>query len=153
MARPKDRKEMSICHPDRLVQARGLCNSCYTRAKRAKELDKYPKKQSKKNKPARCHPEKKIHALDLCMYCYNRQQNLKPYDMTVKHYEDLLSAQSGNCAICLGENHLPNIVLFVDHNHTTGQVRGLLCARCNTGIGLLKDDIGIMFSAIEYLQN
>ena len=42
--------------------------------------------------------------------------------------------------------------LSVDHCHTTGKVRGLLCQSCNTGIGLLKEDTKLFMAAIEYLE-
>ena len=39
----------------------------------------------------------------------------------------------------------------IDHCHSTGKVRGILCSKCNTAIGLLKEDTGIMFNAISYI--
>ena len=43
--------------------------------------------------------------------------------------------------------------LCIDHNHTTNQVRGLLCQNCNTALGLVGDDIGILENLINYLNN
>jgi hypothetical protein len=43
--------------------------------------------------------------------------------------------------------------LFVDHQHSTGRVRGLLCARCNTGIGLFDESVDLMGRAIKYLTD
>ena len=53
------------------------------------------------------------------------------------------------CAIC-GDK--PN-TLRMDHNHNTGEIRGMLCDSCNTGIGLLKDDPDIIIKAAEYVKN
>lgn len=61
--------------------------------------------------------------------------------------------QGHRCLIC--GRHKSNTVhgrLVIDHCHDTGQVRGLLCSRCNTGIGLLMDSPEIMFAAIAYLE-
>ena len=51
-----------------------------------------------------------------------------------------------SCAICGKDDE----VLRMDHNHDTGEIRGMLCDHCNTGIGSLKDDVSIMLNAIEY---
>lgn len=73
----------------------------------------------------------------------------KSYGITVKQYEEMLSAQQGCCAIC----HTPpgDRRLAVDHCHTTKAVRGLLCVKCNTAIGKLNDDPVILQRAIDYL--
>jgi hypothetical protein len=79
------------------------------------------------------------------------------YGITTEQYNSMLAAQNNVCAIC----KLPESVrgnggairpLDVDHCHTTGKIRGLLCTRCNKAIGILKDDISIIESAIVYLQ-
>lgn len=78
----------------------------------------------------------------------------KLYGITVEDYEEMLDAQGGVCAICGGNNegHLrKNLKLAVDHNHETGRVRGLLCDKCNRGIGLLKNQENIE-SAMLYLR-
>jgi hypothetical protein len=69
-------------------------------------------------------------------------------DFLIKMYED----QDGKCKIC---ENLPTTQrgLHVDHCHTTGTVRGLLCHGCNTGIGNLKDDPILLQKAINYLTN
>lgn len=82
----------------------------------------------------------------------------KKYGITEERYYELLAAQNGVCAICgqperdvdsrLGVKRL----LAVDHCHSTGAVRGLLCRRCNTGIGLLDHDVARFMAAARYLQ-
>lgn len=69
------------------------------------------------------------------------------YDMTMDEYQELVARQSGRCAICNKER-----ALVVDHCHAKGNVRGLLCHHCNTGIGLFDDDPAILELAIKYLQ-
>ena len=60
--------------------------------------------------------------------------------------------QEGKCAIC-GEIPSTERGLHVDHCHKTNLVRGLLCHGCNTGIGALKEDAGILSNAISYLRS
>lgn len=63
-------------------------------------------------------------------------------------YEQMLKAQGHKCAICKEEfTKNPH----VDHCHTTGNIRGLLCMGCNRGIGYLKDDPDVLRAAINYL--
>ena len=72
------------------------------------------------------------------------------YGLTQEDYKKLLEQQKGVCAIC---GCKPNgKALAVDHNHTTGKIRGLLCHDCNVGIGFLKEDISILQKSIEYLK-
>jgi hypothetical protein len=77
---------------------------------------------------------------------------MKTYGLDLKDYEKMLKAQNYNCAIC--GSPPPNnrkTRLAIDHCHTSGKVRGLLCDRCNRSIGLLKDDVSVLESAIKYL--
>jgi hypothetical protein len=70
-------------------------------------------------------------------------------------YEDFLSLkekQNNLCAICNNPEHVSNRDLAVDHCHTTGKIRGLLCTNCNKLLGHAKDNIDVLYSAIEYLK-
>lgn len=80
-----------------------------------------------------------------------REYSLKwHYGMTVEDYESMLKNQDNVCAIC---HTLPSKKhLVVDHAHDTNIVRGLLCSNCNTGLGLFKDSIDNLSSAIMYLN-
>ena len=69
------------------------------------------------------------------------------YGMTLEEYDDMSIEQGGRCAIC----NQTGAKLFVDHDHTTGNVRGLLCHLCNCGIGFFREDTSSMHSAIRYL--
>ena len=71
---------------------------------------------------------------------------------TPEDFESKLKEQEYKCAICGTED--PGATNWhADHDHTTGQKRGILCHKCNTGLGLLKDDINVLCSAIEYLNH
>lgn len=77
-----------------------------------------------------------------------RRYELRKYGLTVDDYEAMRSSQKGACLICGDEPSR----LVVDHCHATGAVRGLLCARCNVAIGILRDDPSLMRRAAEYLE-
>ena len=65
---------------------------------------------------------------------------VRKYGMTMADFEALLAKQGGVCAICEGPPNGPGKRFHVDHCHNSNAVRGLLCGRCNTAIGLLGDD-------------
>lgn len=71
----------------------------------------------------------------------------KLYGLTMAQYEAMLAEQDGRCLICRKVMAPP----AVDHDHETGEVRGLLCRQCNTAIGLLGDDPAMLVRATEYL--
>lgn len=78
---------------------------------------------------------------------HKRRDHLKrTYGLSLEDYETLEANQRGLCAICKKD-----CGLVVDHDHTTGEVRGLLCNDCNQGIGRLGDDPDVVAAALEYL--
>ena len=91
----------------------------------------------------------------------NNRQKVKSYDLKRTYgidydqYMQMLDLQNGVCAICKNKEHVLHKgevrLMAVDHCHTTGEVRGLLCTNCNKGIGHFKDDIKVLESAINYL--
>jgi Recombination endonuclease VII len=88
---------------------------------------------------------------------YFRNKDLqRMYGVTLEWYEAKLKEQNGRCAICKRkENTEINgkvVRLAVDHCHRGGDARGLLCARCNRGIGMLGHSKKRMLAAVEYLQ-
>lgn len=123
---PRQRK-LPKCHPDRPHQGKGLCRSCYERSRR-------------ENRDA--------HAARLR---YN-------FGLTKEQYDEILARQGGGCAIC-GRTDLGaktgkgrnSKLLGVDHCHKSKLVRGILCHRCNLGIGHLQDDVWLLWRALLYL--
>lgn len=73
----------------------------------------------------------------------------RKYNITIAEFKKMEKAQNGRCLIC---KRKPKSRLSVDHCHTTGDIRGLLCSNCNTAIGLLHEDTERMKNAIRYLQ-
>ncbi len=80
------------------------------------------------------------------------------YDITQDEYNLMMVNQSDRCAICLTDekgtnnNGTQRDFWCVDHDHATGKVRGLLCDRCNRGIGFLDDDADNLLTASKYLE-
>ena len=75
----------------------------------------------------------------------------KAYGITLHDYNYMLYKQNNSCAIC-GLQNKERYGLHVDHCHHTGKIRGLLCSNCNSGIGNLRDNITLLYKAIEYLE-
>ena len=80
----------------------------------------------------------------------------RKYGISLVHYRMFLMEQNGRCAVChrtpeeVGGRHK---LLDVDHNHQTGEVRGLLCTDCNRAIGMLSDDPARLRAAAAYLES
>ena len=71
------------------------------------------------------------------------------YGLTQEEVYALYASQNGCCAIC---KKSLNDVFVVDHRHSDGQVRGLLCNQCNQAIGLLNENVSSFLNAIDYIQ-
>ena len=71
------------------------------------------------------------------------------YGISLEDYDVMLERQNGACAIC---GRKPNERLAVDHCHATGTVRGLLCAKCNSGLAFYQDNPERLLAAIAYLE-
>jgi hypothetical protein len=77
------------------------------------------------------------------------------YRITEQRYFEILEKQIGLCAICGSDSprRRGSKNFAIDHNHTTMEVRGLLCHPCNVMIGLAKDNIEVLEMAIKYLKH
>lgn len=75
------------------------------------------------------------------------------YGITLAQYVALFHQQGGVCSLCQKMDTESGKPLFVDHDHATGKVRGLLCSTCNFGLGYFKDDVSMLERAIEYLKS
>lgn len=98
---------------------------------------RYNVKLWRKKYPAKDAKHKRIYSLK------------KDFGLTEKDYDNLFEKQNGRCAICMKTSERR---LDVDHCHTTGKIRGLLCNQCNQALGLLKDDPLIIKAALEYVS-
>lgn len=113
------------------------------RRERYKNDEEYRKEIRKKVKDyQKSHPEMRL------------AQRLRQYGITPDEYRNILEKQDGKCAICGSEiGNSEGDRLYVDHNHKTGKVRGILCSNCNTGIGKFHDSTELLKNAIYYLEN
>jgi hypothetical protein len=79
----------------------------------------------------------------------------KHYGLSIEQYNQMLADQKLMCKIC-DKQHDPSIKrgrLYVDHNHVTGAIRGLLCSECNFALGKMNDRIDLLEKAIAYLKS
>ena len=90
------------------------------------------------------HPEKfKVYQ--------NNCRRRKSYGISPEQYKNLWEIQNGKCGICFSELK-GDRTTHIDHNHSTGNVRGLLCHHCNTALGLFKEDWSTISNALNYLE-
>ena len=83
-----------------------------------------------------------------------RKTQLAKYGLTLEDYDEMFAAQNGLCAVCgkpPNGNGPSKDNLAVDHDHETGEVRGLVCDRCNLGLGHFFDDPDLLIAAAVYL--
>ncbi len=81
-----------------------------------------------------------------------RRRRMRKYGLTEQGFEDMWKAQNYRCAICKIETPSSGRNWHIDHNHTTGNVRAILCHHCNLLLGNAKDSILVLESAIQYLK-
>jgi hypothetical protein len=100
------------------------------------------------------HQAKKASMSDEDWFLTQRKYWLKSeYGLTLEDYNNKVKEQDHKCAICkCDETDAFKGLLFVDHCHTTGTVRGLLCHHCNTALGKFRDSKEILTSAIDYVE-
>ena len=126
-----------------------------------KQLDEFHKSPTEKyGVRSRCKPCRHKHNKETGVYeKTNRDYNLRKYGITWDEVVEMYANQDGCCAICKTnitikkDKENKKRTACVDHNHKTGDIRGLLCMNCNKGIGSLQDSISILESAIEYLES
>lgn len=156
------KKECSGCKSLVAEFAHGRkCRECYNeyqRQWRAKNGDKVREHSAKWRENNKEHQKeltrqwrianKERHAENMRRHAYK-----KLYGITIEQYEDMLDAQGYACALCLKDIDDNGGKEFdVDHCHTTGKVRGLLCRDCNRALGLFQDSPTLLERAAQYLR-
>ena len=117
---------------------RNTCNDC--RKKHFPEESKYDRDKGfyERKKVLRSNNEDVLNN-----YLINK------YGITLEEKYKMIEDQHGRCAIC--KTRFDRIT-YVDHCHKTDKIRGILCNKCNSGLGMFDDDVEILGNAIEYLR-
>ena len=122
------------------------CKACRAEKSKRWRLKNVERTKDIQRKYRKSNPEK--------MALKNRTMALKRfYGLTVEEYNARLDSQSGACAICGTDTPQGRGRFHVDHDHKTNQVRGLLCHRCNAGMGHFADNPELMIKAVDYLRS
>ncbi len=74
------------------------------------------------------------------------------YGITLEGYEEMLDKQDKKCYICGNETYANGKPLYVDHCHSSGKVRKLLCQPCNSGLGMFRDNPELLIKAADYVK-
>ena len=139
------------------IDSRGKrCKTCYdlwresTKTERAQKFKEYQKEWYEENKER------------LITKGVERTRNLpkdtrksyiikSKYGIDIFRFKEMLKESNNKCTVC-GKEHSDELPLNIDHDHKTGEVRGLLCKKCNYGLGFFGDDINLLNNAIKYLK-
>jgi hypothetical protein len=112
----------------------------------------YDKKQYQKNKKmlqAKSREYAKTHRSQR-KETQRRLHLKKTYNLTLEQVDEILIKQNHRCAIC--ENSLRESRRCIDHDHKTGEVRGILCNPCNIGLANFRDNVHSLLNAIAYIK-
>lgn len=136
-------------HPTRRIKAKGVCNSCYDHLLKAsnseykaRQIESSAKWQKLNQDKLRIAYEKRKakELLDPGHKLKRRNRSLKKaYGISNEDYKKILTYQKSVCAICLVPPKASKY-LHIDHDHSTGRIRGLLCHQCNWYLGVIDSD-------------
>lgn len=144
------------------------CKMCKNAAARVSFANEFPEQKAARLKKQRAYYAKPdVRAARALQNKATRAKNHRKhkqnkrertYGLSKDAFAELLAIQNGKCAICFTDNNgiTPKghaREFFVDHDHNTGEVRGLLCSLCNLGIGNLRDNAEHLRNAIKYLEH
>ncbi len=129
----------ATCHTDKKHYAKGFCRSCHKK-------DWY-----RRNPGAIVRHHRETYLRRRALGKVQAYEYRKMYGITVEQHERLIKEQLGRCAICKVAFSETKKGACVDHNHSTGKVRGLLCMQCNFGLGHFRDSKELLQAAVNYL--
>lgn len=136
----KESFELNNFSPCVVSRGSGECKPCVATRRRKKYLANPGYYLGKNREWARKNPD------------HDKRAALKRYGLSLEGFKEMLKKQNGKCAICDASKNSDGKSLYVDHCHETGKIRGLLCRKCNTGIGLLGDNMNGILKAKDYLE-
>jgi len=167
--RPTRIRECVVCGKTRKIAAKNVCTVCYVRYAKTGSLKQtvtlhtdldpigmgLPEVTKETVKRRRATSNKQMRVARKNHNRRFKSYSLKKFGITIEDYERMFKEQNGVCAICGNpETVVTNGEpwrLSVDHNHETGEVRGLLCTNCNNGLGRFKDSLDLFQKALVYL--
>ena len=131
-----------------------VCNDCGLKATTQDDLNlfaiDYTMKHNRQNLCKNCNNKRQYNR------CEETRLNTyykKSYGITYSDVMTMRDKQQNKCKLCGRIEGNTNLTrLIVDHNHDNGQVRGLLCGKCNTALGHLGDDVTVLKRAILYIK-
>jgi len=156
------RKKCSKCNEEKSLdkfsskrgQKNSRCKECISKYMRAHYQNNKEVESAKRRKYYRDNREKYLETVN--KYYKGNHEAIRVASacrrrgITIEAYYEMLKQQNHVCAICEKPNN-NNKRLAIDHDHTTGKVRELLCDNCNTSLGLLKEDIQRISKLQEYI--
>ena len=129
------------------------CKTCSTQDRKDWHANRSSEQKEKMNARRRAYLSKnEDHRRKITKKYIFKYDLKKKYNLSVEQYEQMCKDHNHVCAICNKPEPRKNGRLCVDHNHKTDKVRGLLCSKCNAGLGLFKDNPKLLLKAIEYLN-
>lgn len=174
-------KHTADCHPDLPLVGRGMCRSCYSKWWTAEHPKPPKPRYTRPRKMSDCHPDRLHSGRGMCKSCYRRWYKatnqaykdrqavyrlehpnsrsqvssslMNAYGLSQADRDAKVLLQGGLCAICgtPPDGNGNASVLHVDHDHETGDLRGMLCTRCNVGLGMFRDDFNALAAASQYI--
>jgi len=135
---------------------RGECKSCFAERAARRYVAKSAEIKAQVKRWQKANPERR-RAYQARYRAEHREQNRnghlrRTFGLTLESYAELLEAQGGGCAIC-GRQAREGSSLHVDHDHASGEVRGLLCFSCNAAIGKMADDPDRLHRSADYVDS
>ena len=139
-----------------------MTNTEYMREWRAQNKEKNAEYQKEYNKEYRKKNVEKLNANNKKWREENKEQDAlvmlkarlkRKYNLSIDEYKTLIESKNNSCKVC-GTHAKNNLKgkLYIDHCHTTGKVRVLLCMKCNSALGLLNDDKALIQNLLDYLS-
>jgi hypothetical protein len=134
-----------------------VCKQCHNLNNKKSKLKHRKRVQKVALIYSRSHTKEKREYYSNHKNDWKNNRLINQFGITLENYNDLLKKQNYLCLICnkpeteVEPGKSPK-TLAVDHNHETGKIRGLLCGKCNKGIGMFEDNTNLLQSAINYLN-
>jgi hypothetical protein len=153
------RLERTECQCGKKIHAKGLCKNCYDKQLKTKDLNYRQRQLDNSRKYAIEHADqireygKKRRLLhkDRDRITGFKSMIKRTYGLSIDEYNEIVSKSNNTCYIC-GRKSYSDRRLHLDHDHKTGKVRGILCARCNWYLATIEKNPGILDKIKLYLD-